>query len=98
MLRIVRLVLVLWQILWIGPLAAAPAQTLSEPWDLYWHRWLTPRDLDQVADYQIVPNRGWTNLPDKVTGQPLGTRGYATYRYELKGLSPRGEGYELQFP
>ena len=74
------------------------AQTVTDPWDFYWERFIEPEDLAQTPDYKINASSGWNMLLDKSSGKPLGPEGYGTYRLELTQLSPRKDGYELHFP
>ncbi|HYX34710.1 MAG TPA: hypothetical protein VE954_16555 [Oligoflexus sp.] len=74
------------------------AQTVTDPWDFYWQRFIEPEALTEAPDYKISGSSGWNKLLDKTSGKPLGPEGYGTYRLELTQLSPRKDGYELHFP
>ncbi len=93
--RWMKLGVLLWNLLLILP---AHAQTLDQPWDFYWQRFIEPTQLAEVPDYQVKADFGWKALPDKKNGGQLGPAGYGTYRYELRGLKPHKDGYQILFP
>lgn len=69
---------------------------LTGPWDFYWNVLLTPTD-HLPREHSLLPmGRVWNGFVQN-TGQVTPSRGSASYRFVLRDLPARADGYSLTF-
>lgn len=69
---------------------------LTGPWDFYWNIFLTPADSLPKEVSQLAMGRVWNGFVQS-TGLVTPSQGSATYRYVLRDLPARPDGYSLTF-
>ncbi len=71
---------------------------LNGDWEFYWNQLLTPEDFinpipPSMTAFMTVP-QNWKNF--LVDGEPLGVKGYATFRMQISAVNPYAEIIALQ--
>ncbi|MBF0441264.1 MAG: sensor histidine kinase [Oligoflexales bacterium] len=70
---------------------------LKGPWEFYWKKLVTTATTAIQPSATVDVGKFWMGTPLKEGGN-AGSFGYATYRIEFTGLSPRPGGYEIGLP
>ncbi len=69
-------------------------QKLEGPWTFYWQKLLEPSDPLPNEGLHVPTAIPWSQIK-RADGTLLPSVGYGTYRMEIRGLSPRAEGYTI---